>query len=89
MEKQWFSVQIINDVDDDDGVYLTTASYTMEDCRKDYEDMILIIPAHIMVQWWVFVIGDEPAVRISYSIELKTQCRFRVFTKCTHTCNAR
>jgi len=31
MEKQWFSVQIINDVDDDDGVYLTTASYKLED----------------------------------------------------------
>jgi len=57
-------------VDDDDGVYLTTASCIMEDKRKGYEDMRWIIPAHSMVQWWAFVISDEPAVRISYSIEL-------------------
>ena len=56
--------------DDDDGVCLTTACYTMEDQRKFSEDMSCIIPAHDMVQWWDFVIGDEPAVRMSYSIEL-------------------
>jgi hypothetical protein len=57
-------------VDDDDGVYLTTACYTMEDYRKGYEDMNCIKPAHNIVQWLTFVISDEPAVRISYSREL-------------------
>ena len=37
---QWVTVQLLKDVDeDDDGVYLTTACYTMEDERKGYEDM--------------------------------------------------
>jgi len=49
-------------------VYMTKASYTMEDLRKGYEDMSCIIPANIMVQWWAFVIYEEPAVRISYTI---------------------
>ena len=64
--------QIRTDVDDDDddGMYLTTACYTMEDQRKDYEDTNWIILSHNMVQWWAVVVGDEPAVRKSYSTEL-------------------
>jgi hypothetical protein len=70
-ETEMFTVQYLENVDDNDGVYLTTACYTMEDYRKDYECMNWIIPAHNMVHWWAFVFGSEPAVRILYTIELQ------------------
>jgi hypothetical protein len=31
--------QILKDLDDDDGVYLATGSYTIEHYRKGYQDM--------------------------------------------------
>jgi hypothetical protein len=31
--------QIVKELDDDDGAYLATASYTIEHYRKGYQDM--------------------------------------------------
>jgi hypothetical protein len=44
--------QILRDVDDDDddGVYLTAACYTMEDWRKGYEGTSSIVWAYNMIQ---------------------------------------
>ena len=56
-----------DDDDDNDGVYLTTLCYTMDNEWKGYEDVSCIIPAHNMAQWWAFVISDELAIRISYT----------------------
>jgi hypothetical protein len=69
-ETQRVTAQILKDVDREYGAYLTTASYTMEYWRKGYEEMSWIKPSHNMVEWWAFVISDEPAVRMSYRIEL-------------------
>jgi hypothetical protein len=45
------------------------------------------LPAHNVVQWWplwsVMNLQKEYHTPQNY----KTQCRFMVFTKCTHTCN--
>jgi len=68
METQQVTGHIIKD--GDDGVHLTAACYTVGDYRYGYEDMSCITPVHNMVQWWAFVVSDEPAVIISYTIEL-------------------
>ena len=38
-ETRHVTAQILNDVYKDNGVYLTTDGYTVEDQRKGYEDM--------------------------------------------------
>jgi hypothetical protein len=48
------------------------------------EKAMKISTDHNTVEWWAFVICNEPDERIH-----KTQYMFRVFTKCTHTCNER
>jgi hypothetical protein len=52
-----------------DGVWLQHAAQ----CRiiENVTKMSWIIPAQNMAQWWVFVVSDEPAVRISNSAVIK------------------
>jgi len=51
-------------------MYLTTAYFIMENERKGYRDKSRIIPAHYNEQWWAFVVSNETAEIISYTIEL-------------------
>ena len=50
-ETQQVIAQILKHEDEDDGVYLTSACYIMEDQRKGYEVMSRILPSQYGL-WW-------------------------------------
>jgi len=79
---QWVTAHTLKDVDDNDGVYLTTACYTME------EQVIKIWGELYRLKIWSSLWSVMNLLKEYYTPwNYKTQCRFRVFTKCTHTCN--
>ena len=62
---------MVDDDDDDDDADAVYYSMLFNGGLENvYEDISWIIPAHNMFQWLAFVIRDDPAVRISYTVEL-------------------
>jgi len=68
-ETQLANAQTLKDVDDDEGSVFDYSMLYYGGLEKSLWRW-RIIPAHTKVQLYAFVISDEPAVRISYTIEL-------------------